>query len=505
MPIPTLISSYRCRCSGVTPDSRHDHASGTLIFLAAALVIGCGAATPDVPTTPTAGSALVVTSSDAANATLPTAYTCDGDSKSPPLSWAGAPSGTAGFAVIMTTIPGPGSVKYNWLLYNIPASTTSIAAGASAGTLGFADDGAGLAYAPPCSQGPGLKQYIFTVYALSGAPNLSGLAPNQVNGAALTSAIAGVTLASGSLTLGVNRTQATINCNVVRQSITTYRTANSLDITCDSTYAYFSTFGIQSKHLMMNGIIATNQQVPLAQNFTGTNAWKLPLVPAVAATKVAALDGPIGIAVNGVPIFNPCKQGGCTAGQGGGDTKVLGELDVCNGHSGRADDYHYHAAPLCMMSDQGTAYWDTHPLGWALDGYAIFGYRNPDGTTATRDAVCGGTPTNTPNAIGGYAYHVTDVSPYVLSCFNGTPSPDLAGQGAKYSPLRPPGTPMANTSMTLDATPASLAIGGTTTLAWQGSGKSYQIRYARTTPLCWTFAFVTDGVQTSTSNYCRQR
>jgi hypothetical protein len=31
------------------------------------------------------------------------------------------------------------------------------------------------------------------------------------------------------------------------------------------------------------------------------------------------VDGPIGVAINGVPIFNPCKQGGCQ----NGDTKVL--------------------------------------------------------------------------------------------------------------------------------------------------------------------------------------
>ena len=191
---------------------------------------------------------------------------------------------------------------------------------------------------------------------------------------------------------------------------------------------------------MMDGITATNQQVPIPQNFTGANAWRIPLVPKVAVTKTSAVDGPIGIAVNGVPIFNPCKQGGCS-GRGGGDTKALGELDLCNGHAGRADDYHYHAAPVCMMADQGPAYWDTHPLGWALDGYGIFGYRNPDGTPATRDGVCGGNALAHLNAPAGYAYHVTDVSPYVLSCFHGEPSPDLAGQGAKYSPIRPPGTP----------------------------------------------------------------
>lgn len=298
--------------------------------------------------------------------------------------------------------------------------------------------------------------------------------------------------------------EAATNCGYIRTSISAYQLANSLSVTCDSTYAYFSTLGIQTRHPMMNGILATNQQVPLEQNFTGSNAWRIPLVPQIAPTKMSAVDGPIGLAVDGVPIFNPCKQGGCGT-PGGGDTKTLGELDVCNGHAGRADDYHYHAAPICMMADQPSAYWDTHPLGWALDGYAIFGYHNPDGSIATRDAICGGNTLAHPNAPAGYAYHVTDVNPYVLSCFYGVPSPDLAGQGGKYSPLRPPGTPMPSTNLLLDATQASLALGGTTTMQWQSSGHTYQIKYTRTSSLCWTFVFFTDGAQTSTNNYCRQR
>lgn len=297
---------------------------------------------------------------------------------------------------------------------------------------------------------------------------------------------------------------AAANCALIRQSITGYETADSLAVTCDDQYAYFGTLGIQSRHPMMAGITATNQQVPIAQNFTGANAWRIPLAPAPATNRVSAVDGPIGIAINGIPIFNPCKQGGCT-GPGGGDTKALGELDGCNGHAGRADDYHYHAAPVCLMSDQAPAYWDTHPLGWALDGYAIFGYRNPDGSVATRDGLCGGNTLAHPNAPPGYAYHVTDASPYVLSCFYGVPSPDLAGQGGKYSPLRPPGTPMPATDMSLDATAASLAVGGTTSQAWRSGGHSYGIRYRRTTGVCWAFTFLTDGVTTSSATYCRAR
>jgi phosphatidylethanolamine-binding protein (PEBP) family uncharacterized protein len=470
--------------------------------------VGAGAASASVTVTPaaaTGASGFAVTS--AAGATMPNTYTCDGTGKSPPLAWSGAPSGTQGYAIVMSTIPGPGSVKYNWLLYNIPASASSVdVSGTGGGTYGFADDGAGLGYAAPCSSGAGTKTYTFTVYALSAAPNLSAYTASQVTGSVLTQALASVTLGKASLNLLNTRTQATLNCLSMKRAISPYEKANSLGITCDDTYAYFSTYGVQTAHPMMKGITQTILQVPVAQNFTGSNAWKIPLNPAIAASTTTAVDGPIGLAVNGIPIFNPCKQGGCDTASGGGDTKVQGELDICNGHAGRADDYHYHAAPVCMMADQSSSYWDTHPIGWALDGFAIFGYHNPDGTTATRDAVCGGNTLTHENAPAGYAYHVTDASPYILSCFRGTPSPDLAGQGGKFAVLHTPKGPGGGagvSNMALNASATSLAIGGTTTLEWEQGTNKYQILYTRTSSLCWTFVFKTNGVQTATENDCR--
>ena len=321
-------------------------------------------------------------------------------------------------------------------------------------------------------------------------------------------------------------TPASTPCGYVTDSLKA-STTGVATATCDSSYAYVASNGLAT-HATMNGITATNLQVPVAQNFFGINAWKIPLAPALASATTSAVDGPIGIAINGVPIFNPCKQGGCQ----NGDTKVLGELDVCNGHAGRADDYHYHAAPSCLMAGQAPSYWDTHPVGWALDGFAIFGYNNADGTTATRDGVCGGNTSAVSNGPSGYSYHVTDASPYVLSCFRGTPSPDLAGQGAKYSPLRkPPVTPFPNSSMTLTTDAAdgyqvlqfSAAQPFTTTAtgtdSYANSPGTYKIRYKPVTgtelttllasnpgkTACWSFQFASGaGMMTQpATSYCR--
>jgi phosphatidylethanolamine-binding protein (PEBP) family uncharacterized protein len=373
---------------------------------------GNGSATTGTGTGSATSSFTLSSSAGVEGGSLPAEYSCDGPGSSPALSWQNAPAGTKEFAVLMTTLPGDGSTKYNWVLYGIPASSNALSKDNFAiGTTGIGSDGPFAGYQPPCSQGPGAKTYTFTVYALSASPTLM-VAADQVSGAELQNAIASITLASATLNLSYTRTTmsgSSSNCLNIRNAMGASNSGNA-SVGCDSSYAYISSRGIAG-HTMMNGITATNLQVPVPQNFLGSNAWKIPLSPAIAATTTTAVDGPIGVAINGVPIFNPCKQGGCQ----NGDTKVLGELDICNGHAGRADDYHYHAAPNCLMAGKPANYWDTHPLGWALDGFAIFGYNNADGSVASRDGICGGNTSSVSNAPAGYSYHVTDASPYVLS------------------------------------------------------------------------------------------
>ena len=431
----------------------------------------------------------------------------------------------------MTTLPGDGSTKYNWVLHGIPVGKTGLAKDSyGVGTLGMGSDGPIVAYQAPCSQGLGEKTYTFTVYALSASPNLG--ATSAATGSVLASSISSITVGSASLSLTYNRTASAgglgTQCADVAASMKA-STTGAASVGCDSTYAYVSSNGLAT-HAVMNGITASNLQVPLAQNFFGGNGWRIPLHPAFAATTTAAVDGPIGVAINGVPIFNPCKQGGCQ----NGDTKVLGELDICNGHAGRADDYHYHAAPTCLMATKPASYWDTHPLGWALDGFAIFGYNNADGSVANRDGICGGNASVVGNAPAGYSYHVTDASPYVLSCFHGTPSPDLAGQGAKFSPIRkPPVTPFPVSGMTLstDATDGYQVLKFTSAQTFVSTetgtdsttnlAGTYNIRYKAVTgtalavllalpansnkAACWNFQFTNSNGATTqpTIAYCK--
>ena len=186
------------------------------------------------------------------------------------------------------------------------------------------------------------------------------------------------------------------------------------------------------------------------------------------------------------------------------------------------------------MADQAASYWNTNPVGWALDGFAIFGYNNADGSLATRDSICGGNTTAVSNAPAGYSYHVTDTAPYVTACLRGTPSPDLLGQGGKYTPLRqPPVTPFAVSGMglTTDASDGyqvlqftsarSFTSTATGSDSYPNTAGSYRIRYKALTgtalgtalalptnkakTACWNFQFTTISGATSqpTLAYCR--
>lgn len=127
-------------------------------------------------------------------------------------------------------------------------------------------------------------------------------------------------------------------------------------------------------HGMMEGISAWQRQIPVPTYCFGTNQWRLPVEP-VEATKPQAitsqtfLQGAIALAANGIPIFNPANNRGEISA-------FIGELDQWGGHCGRADDYHYHAAPLHLTNTLGPDL----PIAFAMDGYPIFGLTEPDGS-----------------------------------------------------------------------------------------------------------------------------
>ena len=99
---------------------------------------------------------------------------CTGQNISPALEWANAPAGTKSFAVTMYDPDAPtGSGWWHWVMYNIPAGTTSLPAGAGNGrnaprgsAQGPTDFGS-KGYGGPCPPvGDKPHHYHITVFAL---------------------------------------------------------------------------------------------------------------------------------------------------------------------------------------------------------------------------------------------------------------------------------------------------------------------------------------------------
>ncbi len=108
---------------------------------------------------------------------------CGGDNVSPDLAWSGAPDGTKSYALLCHDPDAPtGTGFYHWVMWNIPASASGLAAGAGAqgssdapagSAWGFTDYGE-VGYGGPCPPPGPAHHYNFTLYALD-VEKLEGL------------------------------------------------------------------------------------------------------------------------------------------------------------------------------------------------------------------------------------------------------------------------------------------------------------------------------------------
>ena len=109
---------------------------------------------------------------------IPTQHTGEGPDTSPQLSWSGAPEGTQAFAVICHDPDAPlisanGVYGYvHWVLYNLPATTTSLEEGTSEGTAGTNNFGNANYGGPMPPPGHGTHHYYYWVLALDDATEL---------------------------------------------------------------------------------------------------------------------------------------------------------------------------------------------------------------------------------------------------------------------------------------------------------------------------------------------
>ncbi|MES2779781.1 MAG: YHYH protein, partial [Bacteroidota bacterium] len=115
--------------------------------------------------------------------------------------------------------------------------------------------------------------------------------------------------------------------------------------------------------------------------------------------------GPIGVAINGIPLFNQY------AAMGAPLTSEIISFDQYGGHPQQQGQYHYHIEPYYITAQKSKAVL----LGFLLDGFPVYGPLE-DGKTLTSadlDVYHGHVHATTEYPNGIYHYHFTADSPYL--------------------------------------------------------------------------------------------
>ena len=132
---------------------------------------------------------------------IPQAYSCEGDDRSPPLSWSGTPEGTRSLALIVDDPDAPPGTFVHWVGWGIDPSAAGLDEGeapAFEGENGFERTGYGGPCPPP---GHGRHRYFFHLNALDADPEVSSGADREE----LEKAIKGHVLGTAELMGGYER------------------------------------------------------------------------------------------------------------------------------------------------------------------------------------------------------------------------------------------------------------------------------------------------------------
>ena len=158
--------------------------------------------------------------------------------------------------------------------------------------------------------------------------------------------------------------------------------------------------------------------------------------------QINCVGGTVGVAKTGVPLFSAFDAAG-------NDAPAHEVQDRCEGHPQMTGQYHFHSLSSCVGDERGDG--GHSPLiGWALDGFGIYGQYGKGGeqmTTAKLDLCHGHTHDvewdGKRRSI--YHYHATLDFPYLVGCFRGEPISEAEGlqigQPGEGQGGGPPGPP----------------------------------------------------------------
>ncbi len=167
--------------------------------------------------------------------------------------------------------------------------------------------------------------------------------------------------------------------------------------------------------------LGTQWATTLYEDYNGTNAawaknpnkiasfsmtFKIPKNPTVATTHAATPLGAMGVAINGVPLYNQYAGPNNQA-----LTSEINSFDQYNGHPTATSQYHYHVEPLWLTSLKGK----DALMGFMLDGFPVYGTVENGATVANSslDIYHGHTHATADYPNGIYHYHITAEAPYI--------------------------------------------------------------------------------------------
>ena len=132
---------------------------------------------------------------------IPSEFTCDGEDKSPLISWDQPPDGTQSVVVIVDDPDAPSGIFVHWVIFNLPGNSDRLRrdipanesiAGAIQATNSFQQTG----YGGPCPpRGDDPHEYRFQVYGLNAKLDLTA----EATATDVLTAIRGSVIAQGHL------------------------------------------------------------------------------------------------------------------------------------------------------------------------------------------------------------------------------------------------------------------------------------------------------------------
>lgn len=174
-------------------------------------------------------------------------------------------------------------------------------------------------------------------------------------------------------------------------------------------------------------------------------AFELPANPTLAA-RASCAPGEVGILLTGVMLFSAIDAPGR-------DAVAYETQDACQGHPQQAGVYHYHNLSSCLQ-DHGAGH--SALMGYALDGFGIYGHHGENDETLTNAALdeCHG-HTHEIEWNGKkqvmYHYHATHEFPYTVGCLRGTPVRVVTGGAPRAQNIESDSTAASQTDSAFTA------------------------------------------------------